>query len=205
MSSFHTLRARVHDASLPPYRRLSALRSCLQMFAPYGFRATYHHLVRTAGIPRHLDRDPDSLVRAVDELHAARELWLAAEREYAERRRLEKRAGRRTPSQADTWRVWTRGWGSVSYYCPDPRRHPDGPLTGTFHHSIHPATPVPHDACPLCRGVATVAWSDGHRTYQLCVHCGIALTQQPADHDSDQARQAARQWKATWHRLDASM
>ncbi|WP_055586708.1 hypothetical protein [Peterkaempfera griseoplana] len=205
MSSFHTLRARVHDTSLPPRRRLSALRSCLQMFAPYGFRTTYHHLVHSVGIPRHLDRDPDSLVRAVDELHTARELWLAAEREYAERRRLEKRAGQRTPAPADAWRVWTRGWGNVSYYCPDPRRHPGCHLTDAVRRGNHRANPASRGSCPLCQGVATVAWADGHRTYQLCAHCGIALSRQQAVHDSDQAAQAARQWRATWQRRDTSM
>ncbi|MFJ7157649.1 hypothetical protein ACIQUQ_22275 [Streptomyces sp. NPDC101118] len=54
MTSFATHRLRVHDRSLPPYRRLSALRTCLTEFAPYGLRATYHHLCRSAGIPHGL-------------------------------------------------------------------------------------------------------------------------------------------------------
>ncbi|MEJ8645175.1 hypothetical protein WKI68_36065 [Streptomyces sp. MS1.HAVA.3] len=44
---------------------------------PYGFRATYHHLCRSARIPRTLADDPASLVRAVEELHEARLVWLA--------------------------------------------------------------------------------------------------------------------------------
>ena len=77
MTSFLTHRAHVHDARLPLRRRHSALRTCITLFAPYGFRATYHHLTLSAAIPRRLEADPDALVRAVEELHEARVLWLA--------------------------------------------------------------------------------------------------------------------------------
>lgn len=77
MTSFLTNRAHVHDARLPLRRRHSALRNCITLFAPYGFRATYHHLTLSAAIPRRLEADPDSLVRAVEELFEARVLWLA--------------------------------------------------------------------------------------------------------------------------------
>ncbi|MEU4576845.1 hypothetical protein [Nonomuraea sp. NPDC023979] len=42
----------------------------------YGFRATWHHLVLAARIPKEVERDPAALARAVDELAAARSLWL---------------------------------------------------------------------------------------------------------------------------------
>lgn len=66
--------------------RLAALRTCLVSFAPYGFRATYHHLCRSARIPADLESDPASLVRAVEELHAARRLWSADETAFAKGR-----------------------------------------------------------------------------------------------------------------------
>lgn len=95
MTSFLTHRAHVHDAGLPLHRRHSALRTCLTAFAPYGLRTTYHHLTLSPAIPRRLEADPDALVRAVEELHEARVLWLVRADHYAEQRRAEKQAGRR--------------------------------------------------------------------------------------------------------------
>lgn len=79
MSGFATHRQRVHDVRLTPRARHANLRTCVVMFAPYGFRATYHHLCVSAGVPGDLAADPLSLVRAVEELGAARQLWLADE------------------------------------------------------------------------------------------------------------------------------
>src|SRR5688572_25117757 len=95
MTSFLTNRAHVHDARLPLRCRHSVLRTCITLFAPYGFRATYHHLTLSAAIPRRLEADPDALVRAVEELYEARVLWLARVEEYAAQRRADKQAGRR--------------------------------------------------------------------------------------------------------------
>ncbi|MET7608152.1 hypothetical protein ABZS96_38170 [Streptomyces avermitilis] len=68
--------------------------------------ATYHHLTLSAAIPRRLEADPDALVRAVEELHEARVLWLARAEEYAAQRREEKRAGRRAVPNPRPW--WLR-------------------------------------------------------------------------------------------------
>lgn len=88
MSSFNTHHRRVYDEGLPARVRHTNLRSCLVHFAPYGFRATYHHLCLSAGIPKNPEKDPNSLIRAVAELHHARQLWLADERgAYANSRR----------------------------------------------------------------------------------------------------------------------
>lgn len=204
MSSFHTLRAHVHDQTLPPYRRLSALRSCLQMFAPYGFQATYHHLVISARIPGHLDRDPQALVRAVDELHAARALWLPAEALYAERRRTEKAAGQRQPHPRDAWRAWKRGWNNLGFYCPDPRRHPDLALPDAIRHALDVSTRGTAGTCPLGHGANSISWKDGTRRYQLCSTCGIALS---AHYDPVNLRrvEAVRQnWHDIWHRTDST-
>ncbi|MFG2713428.1 hypothetical protein ACGFX2_23115 [Streptomyces goshikiensis] len=82
MTSFLTHRAHVHDTYLPFRRRHSALRICITLFAPYGFRATYHHPHAQRRDPPTAGGGPDVLVRAVEELHEARVLWLARAEEY---------------------------------------------------------------------------------------------------------------------------
>ncbi|WP_219504870.1 hypothetical protein [Nonomuraea ceibae] len=100
----------------------------MRAFRPYGFRATWHHLVLTARIPKQVERDPVSLVRAVDELAAARSAWLS---------HVATQAGRRASRE---------GTGH-----PGPGR---GELTGMEPAGVLCATPRPPDAvCPAC-GVA---------------------------------------------------
>ncbi|MEU1409575.1 hypothetical protein ABZ471_46475 [Streptomyces sp. NPDC005728] len=127
MSSFNTHQRRVYDEGLPTRARHTNLRSCLVHFAPYGFRATYHHLCLSAGIPKDLEKDPSSLIRAVEELHHARQLWLADEHAYANSRRADKARGFRQVKADESWRGWQRGWGNIAY-CPEPTLHPDEPL-----------------------------------------------------------------------------
>lgn len=107
-----------------PVDRLLSLRECVLRFAPYGFRATWHHLIVGAGVPRRLDEDPVALLRAVDEVEQARLVWLAHDEDYAARRRREKAAGRRVPSRADRWRCGD----ALIAYCPDFEQHPTGRL-----------------------------------------------------------------------------
>lgn len=183
MSSFRTHRARVHDAARDPRHRLSDLRSCLQHFAPYGFGATYHYLRAGAGIPNRPEKDPESLVRAVEELHEARQVWLAAVAAYSERRIREKRAGHRRPSCAGPWRTWRRGWNNIAY-CPDPRRHPREPLPAVVRRALH-AQPFEgpgarragsRPVCWVCAEPAgTELWRTGYWTYTLCARCGVCL------------------------------
>ncbi|MEU9001882.1 hypothetical protein [Streptomyces sp. NPDC048551] len=177
MASFATHRLRVHDAARPPYRRLSALRTCLSEFAPYGFYATYHHLCRSAGIPRDLDEDPASLVRAVEELDEARRLWLAELAAWQVGRRAQKRAGvrRADPPQPSQWLFW-----------PDPEFHPAGRLVevmpsvmrGRWDLEGHQGR---DGACPVCgAGRGTVEWDgDGYGRYTLCAGCGLGLGRRP--------------------------
>ncbi|GAA2417140.1 hypothetical protein GCM10010420_54240 [Streptomyces glaucosporus] len=178
MSSFGTHRARVHDTTRPPRHRLVDLRSCLTHFAPYGFRATFHHLCQSAGIPRRPERDPDSLVRAVEELHRARLVWLASVTAYAELRTREKRAGRRQPPADDAWRAWRRGWNNIAH-CPDPHRHPAEPLPVVVRRVLAgppPGGPGDGPVCRVCAGPATAErWSDGYWIHTLCAGCGVSL------------------------------
>ncbi|ROO51160.1 hypothetical protein EDC02_6028 [Micromonospora sp. Llam0] len=117
VTSFPAQARRVRDGTLAPQRRLSALRECTQHCAPYGFRATWHHLVASARIPRRPDDDPGALVRAIDELQRVRDVVLPRADEYARQRRREKLAGQRSLRTSPPWNSW--GWSDIAY-CPDP-------------------------------------------------------------------------------------
>lgn len=120
MSSFPIATRQARDPAVAVHNRLLALRESVARFRPYGFRATWHHLIVSARIPRRLADDPDSLRRAAAELAEAREIWMAHRDAFAERRRLEKSLGRRGPSSTDRW----YSWGDRLAYCPDPEVHP---------------------------------------------------------------------------------
>ncbi len=93
--SFANDARRVRDAGLPLARRVAALRSCVQQYGPLGYHVTLAYLATLVGPWR---TDAAALVRAVDVLAASRARAVAAEGEYAERRRQEKRLGRRQPA-----------------------------------------------------------------------------------------------------------
>ncbi|MEV7523023.1 hypothetical protein [Streptomyces sp. NPDC091371] len=177
MPSFATHRLRVHDASRPAHRRLSALRTCLTEFCPYGFYATYHHLCRSAGIPRDLEQDPESLVRAVEELHEARRLWLDELAAWQVGRRAQKRAGVRRPDPPQP---------SARLLWPEPEFHPGGRLVdvmpGVMRGRLSLEGHQGRDGvCPVCgsdRG--SVEWDrDGYGTHTLCAGCGLGLGRRP--------------------------
>ncbi|MEV5786582.1 hypothetical protein AB0L42_37160 [Streptomyces sp. NPDC052287] len=203
MSSFNTHQRRVRDESLPAPVRHTNLRSCLVHFAPYGFRATYHHLCLSARIPKDLERDPSSLVRAVQELHHARELRLADERDYANRRRAEKARGMRQAESSGSWRDTQSGTGHVAY-CPHPTFHPSEPLPVVVERVLSSSVPpgeAPASTCRVCgRHDNTIAWHDGaYQLHQLCRNCGVSLGVQRADApDPMPAARQDRQWKDIW-------
>ncbi|MEV5137399.1 hypothetical protein AB0K71_09205 [Streptomyces syringium] len=128
MTSFETHRRRAHDTSRPVRARRAAFRTCVVCFAPYGFRAAYHHLCRSARIPADPCDDPASLIRAVEELHAARTLRVADETAFMARRRREKAAGRRHLTADGSRRDRGRGPGGSLAHCPDHERHLTEPL-----------------------------------------------------------------------------
>lgn len=163
VTSFPAQARRVRDSTLTPQRRLSALRECTAHCSPYGFRATWHHLVVSARIPRKPADDPGALVRAVDELQRVRDVVLPRADEYARQRRREKLAGRRSVRTSPPWNSW--GWSDIAY-CPDPEHHPAAPLDTVVRAvldrqaaGINPDTrclacgderPRPGRACPTC-------------------------------------------------------
>ncbi|MFI9324086.1 hypothetical protein ACIGXI_30505 [Kitasatospora aureofaciens] len=200
MTSFLTHRARVHDAALPPYRRHSALRTCLTEFAPYGLRATYHHLTVSARMPRLLEADPDSLVRAVEELNEARALWLARAEQYAAQRRAEKRAGRREPPVTAWWdRPWPGSPDAVWYH--DPFLHPPLSLPDYVRRQNALLDGAELPGCPACgeEGPA-VSVPTGHGRAELCRCCARVLAHCACGRWHGYEPQPQVGWSQTWRR-----
>src|ERR1700754_4842819 len=96
--SFGTYARRWRDAALPYGRRVSALRSCVQLYRPIGFHASLSFLEEIAGP---FQRDEASLLRALDALTASREAWQADVGRYAAMRRHAKSHGQRSPRPTD--------------------------------------------------------------------------------------------------------
>jgi hypothetical protein len=195
VSSFPAQADRVRNAGLPLRRRLLALRECVLRFSPYGFRATWHHLVLRAGVPVSLESDPDSLLRAVDELEDARRLWLAEVQAFALRRRREKASGRRRPGHDTTW--YSRPQRLA--FCPDPEFHPTEPLVTVVARLIaaYRSQVVPADRCPACGNT---------RLPPYCPHCGTcswdpsAYRRDPEDDRPPAPRRTGLPWPLIWHR-----
>jgi hypothetical protein len=201
LSSFLTHRARVHDAGLPPHRRHSALRTCLTVFAPYGLRATYHHLTLSARIPRRLEADPDALVRVVEELHEARVLWLAREREWVAQRRGQKWDGRRAVSNPRPW--WLRSWwdGSERAWYDDPFRHPALRLPEYVRRQNALLDGAELPGCPACGDEGPlVSQSTGHGWVELCGRCAWAAAQCPCGQRHRLVPWFAYGWPDVWRR-----
>ncbi|MFK0292248.1 hypothetical protein ACIQU6_17465 [Streptomyces sp. NPDC090442] len=161
MASFRALAEQVRNPRLATVRRRTALRKCLERFAPYGHRATWHHLCTRAGFATQ-DRDPDParLVAALAELEEARALWLAYEQEFAARRRREKHEGIRQPSALDDWH--RRTWGGCDIVpCASPQRHPVARLSEVLRRMIAAMEAgTPRHDCPVCGGTG-FAWVPG--------------------------------------------
>ncbi|MFD7639448.1 hypothetical protein ACFV4P_02220 [Kitasatospora sp. NPDC059795] len=202
MTSFLTHRARVHDDRLPPHRRHSALRTCLTEFAPYGLRATYHHLTLSARIPRRLEADPDSLLRAVEELHEARLLWLVRAEEFAVRRRAEKRAGRRAVPNPRPWwlRIWSEERPERAWF-DDPFRHPSLRLPAYVlrQNALQDGVELP--GCPACgHEGAPVSQSTGHGWIECCTHCARVSTPCRCGRQHPLAPPVEHAWNGIWRR-----
>ncbi|MFB9238432.1 hypothetical protein ACFFWC_23360 [Plantactinospora siamensis] len=189
MTSFPAQARRVRDDGLVPNRRLHALRECTLHCAPYGFRATWHHLVVTARIPQRLEDDPDALVRAVQELEHTRAVLLPVAYAYAARRRREKAAGSRTAATPAPWNSW--GWCRVAY-CPDPEHHPTAPL-GQVVARVLDGWAAGVDADRQCLACGT----ERHRPGRACPICGVH-TGGPAT--VRHTPSAEERWKRIWRR-----
>ncbi|WP_329249658.1 hypothetical protein OG417_03550 [Actinoallomurus sp. NBC_01490] len=96
--SFGTYARKVRNGSLPYGRRVSAFSSCVEMYRPAGYEATWRVLEGLAGPIR---RDEACLLRALEVLESSRGRWMEHLRAYAAVRREEKRHGRRSPRPGD--------------------------------------------------------------------------------------------------------
>ncbi|KUL33886.1 hypothetical protein ADL22_31870 [Streptomyces sp. NRRL F-4489] len=177
MAGFRALAEQVRNPRLVTARRRTALRKCLERFAPYGHRATWHHLCTRAGFAVH-DREPDParLVAALAELEEARALWLAYEEEFAARRRREKHEGIRQPGALDDWH--RRTWGGYDIVpCVSPQRHPAARLCEVLRRVIAAMEAGrPRRDCPVC-GSTRFVWVPGPEgcptAGPACRECGV--------------------------------
>ncbi|MGK5629732.1 hypothetical protein [Streptomyces sp. URMC 123] len=178
MAGFRSLAREVRNPRNVAAQRRTCLRKCLERFAPYGHRATWHHLCERAGIGTE-DRHPDParLVAALEELEEARAVWLAYDAEFAARRRREKHEGVRQPSALDDWHRLTWGGRGVAW-CDDPLVHPSAPLAEVLRSLIRALESEPGDSCPVCGGPRLV-WRDDlehePRSGPVCTSCGILV------------------------------
>ncbi|MFH8491683.1 hypothetical protein [Streptomyces longisporoflavus] len=178
MAGFRSLARQVRDPLSDLALRRYSLRKCLERFAPYGHRATWDHLCSRAGFgPEDRSPDPARLVAALDELEAARAVWLAYEQGFAERRRKEKHDGLRRPGSVDDWHRCTWGGFGVAW-CDDPGVHPSEPLAEVLSRLISALEREPGTVCPVCTRSGLV-WTHGlaHEPSSgaVCTGCGIVV------------------------------
>lgn len=178
MAGFRALAREVRNPRRHVTARRTSLRKCLERFAPYGHRATWHHLcARTGIIPEDRQPEPTRLITALEELEEARTLWLAYEADFAARRRLEKHHGIRQPSAVDDWHLHT--WGGCDIMpCESPSTHPDGRLADVLRRLIVAMEAGPGSACPVCAQERLV-WREDLDRYPVagpvCEDCGIVV------------------------------
>ncbi|XVQ11636.1 hypothetical protein ACQP1W_03370 [Spirillospora sp. CA-255316] len=108
--SFSAYARKVRDPALPLRRRVSALRSCVQLYRPVGFHGTLAHLRAEAGP---YERDEAALLRALALIETSRAAWHAAIREYDEARREAKRKGHRKARSPGPF------WPAIWYGAPE--------------------------------------------------------------------------------------
>ena len=96
--SFGAFSNHVRNAALPHQRRVSALRSCVQLYRPIGFNATLSFLEKLAGP---FQGDEQALIRAHEQLTTSRTLWHEHLASYADQRRTAKRLGHRKPRKTE--------------------------------------------------------------------------------------------------------
>lgn len=178
MAGFRALAREVRNPHRHIAGRRTSLRKCLERFAPYGHRATWHHLCTRAGFaPEDRDPDPARLIQALEELEEARDVWLDYEAEFAERRRQEKHLGVRQPNAVDEWHV--RTWGGCDIVpCESPTAHPRARLAAVLRRMIEAMESGPGRSCPVC-AEERIVWREdldhAPDAGPVCTGCGIVV------------------------------
>ncbi|MFC5718636.1 hypothetical protein ACFP1Z_00385 [Streptomyces gamaensis] len=178
MAGFRALAREVRDPRHSIALRRTSLRKCLERFAPYGHRATWHHLcVRTGLDPVDRSPDPARLIAALTELEEARAVWLAYERSVADRRKREKHDGIRQPGALDDWHRNT--WGGCAIVpSVSPTAHPRLPLAEVLRRVIAAVESGPGELCPVCAR-DRLEWRCGLECCRgegpVCAECGIVV------------------------------
>ncbi|MFF7730326.1 hypothetical protein [Streptomyces sp. NPDC008001] len=178
MAGFRALAREVRNPRNTIALRRTSLRKCLERFAPYGHRATWHHLCELAGIaPADRAPDPARLVVALTELEEARAVWLAYEASFADRRKREKHDGIRQPAAVDAWHRNT--WGGCDIVpCVSPTVYPAARLSDVLRRVIAAMEAEPGDSCPVCTQDRLEWRPDLDRCPAqgpVCADCGIVV------------------------------
>lgn len=178
MAGFRALAREVRNPRNTIALRRTSLRKCLERFAPYGHRATWHHLCALAGLdPDDRAPDPARLIAALTELEEARAVWLAYEASFADRRKREKHDGIRQPCAVDDWHRNT--WGGCDVVpCVSPTVYPAPRLSDVLRRVIAAMEAGPGDGCPVCRS-DQLEWRSDLERYPMegpvCTDCGIVV------------------------------
>ncbi|MFC5803605.1 hypothetical protein [Streptomyces formicae] len=195
MAGFRSLARQVRDPRGDLALRRYSLRKCLERFAPYGHRATWQHLCARHGIgPDDRAPDPARLVAALDELEEARDVWLAYEEEFAERRKREKHDGLRRPGAFDDWHRRTWGGNGIAR-CDDPAVHPVEPLGEVLRRLITALGAAPGAVCPVCQG-KRIVWRQDLANEPwfgpVCTGCGVVVPRPVLTNEAVRAAQRIR-------------
>ncbi|MGC5009389.1 hypothetical protein ACLQ2R_01355 [Streptosporangium sp. DT93] len=92
--SFGNHARKVRDPALPYRWRVSAFRSCVQLYRPLGFEATLSFVESRAG---RFQREEEALLRALDLVESSRAALHVELQAYARKRQEAKKQGRRSP------------------------------------------------------------------------------------------------------------
>lgn len=144
-------------------------------------------------------------MRAVEELHEARVLWLARAEEYAAQRRAEKRAGRRAVVNPRPW--WLRSWweGPNRAWYEDPFRHPSLRLPEYVRRQNAILDGADFPGCPACGDERPlVSNSTGHGWVELCGGCAWVLAPCPCGQRHRFVPETPFNWKGIWQRAHMS-
>lgn len=169
--SFGNFARKVRDPTLPHGYRVTALRSCVQLYRPIGFHATLGFLEAQTGPFQHDER---ALLDALELIESSRAARQAEVHDYAARRRQAKQRGERTPRTGETNPYLRAHWYGA------PQEGALFALRFWRRRRSVPFSPPDHVARELIRCVDVCLESSGHLTpedHRLLAACIDQLQQ----------------------------